>query len=85
MKRVIIVAIIMLIVGYLFADVSIHIINKRSPDRQNAIGRKYYPALYKMKEHIIYPMHNKSRVKSYGKGSNGTDVTQMRSGYKVKK
>jgi hypothetical protein len=85
MKRLMIIAAIMMMFGYLFADVTTHFINKSSTDEQNQIGRKYYPVLYKMKESIIYPIHNKNRIKSYEKGSNGTQVTQMRSGYKVKK
>jgi hypothetical protein len=83
MKSLITIAIIMLMVGYLFADVTTHLINKRKP--KNDIGRKYYPVLYKIKEHSIYPIHNKNRIKSYERGSNGTQVTQIRNGYKVKK
>jgi hypothetical protein len=70
--------------GYFLADVATHMANINA-NKKTEVGRKYYPLLYKVKEKIIYPAHNKTIVKSRQKGIDGIQVTKIRSGYKVKK
>jgi hypothetical protein len=84
MKKMILIFIIMFTVGYLVAEVTGRAINCKSIKREEIV-RNYYPALYKIKERVIYPIHNRDRIKSYERGMNGVQVTQIRSGYKVKK
>jgi hypothetical protein len=84
MKNLILVFLLMFTFGYFLADVTSHMIKSHS-GRRNEIGRSYYSVLYKMKERLIYPIHNRDRIKSYSKGMNGVQVTQFRTGYKVKK
>jgi hypothetical protein len=83
-KRLAVIVLLMLVVGYLSADVTVHLI-KRNSNNEYGIGHKYYPALYRIKERTIYPIHNRERIKSYEKGTKGTETSQIRSGYKVKK